>query len=162
VVPITSFQYQDVGIKIDMEPRVHHNKEVTLKLTVEVSNLNGSVAGPNGQDQPIIGTRTVTSTIRLKDGETNFLAGLVRTDSQKTKASIPVLGDLPIIGPLFSDTKTETKRTDLFLTLTPHIIRSPQITEDDLVPIWVGTENNVSFSGLNVRLESPNAPGSPF
>ena len=56
----------------------------------------------------------------------------------------------------------EDKRTDLYLTLTPHIIRSPQITEEDLIPIWVGTENNVSFSGLNTRLESPNAPGSPF
>ena len=162
VVPITSFQYQDVGIKIDMEPRVHHNKEVTLKLTVEVSQINGFQVAGDGTKQPIIGTRTITSTIRLKDGETNFLAGLIRKDRTKTKKSIPFLGDLPIIGPLFSDTNTDDKRTDVFLTLTPHIIRSPQITEEDLTPIWVGTENNVSFSGLNVRLESPNAPGSPF
>jgi general secretion pathway protein D len=162
VVPVTSFQYQDVGIKIDIEPRVHHNKEVSLKLMIEVSNLNGSVAGPNGQAQPIIGTRTITSTIRLKDGETNFLAGLIRTDTQRVKTSIPFLGDLPLVGALFSDTRDETKRTDLFLTLTPHIIRSPQITEEDLTPIWVGTENNVSFSGLNTRLESPSATGSPF
>jgi hypothetical protein len=161
-VPITSFQYQDVGIKIDIEPRVHHNKEVTLKLTIEVSNLNGVVNGSNGQTQPIIGTRTITSTIRLKDGETNFLAGLIRTDNQRTKTSLPFLGDLPIIGHLFSDNKTDYKRTDLFLTLTPHIIRAPQITEEDMLPIWVGTENNVSFSGLNTRLESPNATGSPF
>ncbi len=162
VIPITSFQYQDVGIKIDMEPRVHHNKEVSLKLTIEVSQLNGEVTAADGTKQPIIGTRTITSSIRLKDGETNFLAGLIRKDISKTRNSIPFLGDLPLIGPLFSAVKTDNKRTDVFLTLTPHIIRSPQITDEDLVPIWVGTENNVSFSGLNTRLESPNATGSPF
>jgi general secretion pathway protein D len=163
IVPITSFQYQDVGIKIDMEPRVHHNKEVSLKLTIEVSQISGYVTNPNDKSQqPIIGTRTITSSIRLKDGETNFLAGLIRKDISKTKNTIPFLGDLPIIGALFTNNDTSDKRTDLYLTLTPHIIRSPQITEEDLVPIWVGTENNVSFSGLNTRLESPNATGSPF
>jgi general secretion pathway protein D len=162
VVPITSFQYQDVGIKIDMEPRVHHNKEVSLKLTIEVSQITGYVTSSDGTKQPIIGTRTITSSIRLKDGETNFLAGLIRKDSSKTRSTIPFLGDLPLIGQLFTHTSTDDKRTDLYLTLTPHIIRSPQITEQDLIPIWVGTENNVSFSGLNTRLESPNAPGSPF
>jgi general secretion pathway protein D len=158
IVPITSFQYQDVGIKIDMEPRVHHNKEVSLKLTIEVSQLGAT----NKDGQPTIGTRTITSSIRLKDGETNFLAGLIRKDSTKTKSTIPFLGDLPLIGALFTNNNTLDRRTDLYLTLTPHIIRSPQITDEDLIPIWVGTENNVSFSGLNTRLESPNAPGSPF
>jgi len=162
VIPITSFQYQDVGIKIDMEPRVHHNKEVTLKLTIEVSQISSYVTASDGSKQPVIGTRTITSTIRLKDGETNFLAGLIRKDRSKTRNSIPFLGDLPIIGSLFTNNNTDSTRTDLFLTLTPHIIRSPQITDEDLIPIWVGTENNVSFSGLNTRLESPNATGSPF
>ena len=162
VVPITSFQYQDVGIKIDMEPRVHHNKEVSLKLTIEVSQISSYVTAADGSQQPIIGTRTITSSIRLKDGETNFLAGLIRKDISKTKNTIPFLGDLPLIGTLFTHNATDDKRTDLFLTITPHIIRAPQITDEDLVPIWVGTENNVSFSGLNTRLESPNATGSPF
>ena len=162
VVPVTSFQYQDVGIKLDVETRVHHNKEVTLKLTVEVSNLNGSVKGSNGQEQPIIGTRTITSNVRLKDGETSFLAGLVQTIKTTSKTGFPFLSDLPLVGPLFSDTKTDNEQTDIFLTLTPHITRAPQIDEDDLVPVWVGTENNVSFSGLNVKLESPQAPVTPF
>ncbi len=163
VVPVTSFQYQDVGIKLDVETRVHHNKEVSLKLTVEVSNLAGEVAGQNGQPaQPIIATRTITSNIRLKDGETSFLAGLVQTTRQVTKTGLPFLADLPLIGPLFGQTKTEGDRNDIFLTLTPHITRAPQIEEEDLVPVWVGTENNVSFSGLNVRLESPQAPATPF
>lgn len=161
VVPVTSFQYQDVGIKLDIEARVHHNKEVSLKLTVEVSNLAGEV-NYGGQVQPIIGTRTITSNIRLKDGETSFLAGLIETVDQVTKTGFPFLSDLPLIGPLFTQTKTQKDRSDIFLTLTPHITRAPQINEEDLVPIWVGTENNVSFSGLNVRLESPQAPATPF
>jgi general secretion pathway protein D len=74
IVPITSFQYQDVGIRIDIEPRVHHNKEVTLKLKIEVSQITGFQDAGGGQRQPIIGTRAIESTIRLKDGETNFLA----------------------------------------------------------------------------------------
>jgi len=161
LVPITSFQYQDIGIKIDMEPRVHHNKEVSLKLTIEVSQISGQ-GGTADNPQPIIGTRTITSSIRLKDGETNFLAGLIRKDLSKTKNTIPFLGDIPLIGALFTNNDTQDKRTDLYLTLTPHIIRSPQITDEDLIPIWVGTENNVSFSGLNTALVSPNAVGSPF
>ena len=90
VIPITSFQYQDVGIKIDMEPRVHHNKEVSLKLTIEVSQITGYQTAADGTKQPIIGTRTITSSIRLKDGETNFLAGLIRKDISKTTQLDPV------------------------------------------------------------------------
>ncbi len=161
-VPITSFQYQDVGIKIEIEPRVHHNKEVTMKLTVEVSNITRYQANPGGADQPVIGTRTITSTIRLKDGETNVLAGLIKNETNETKTKIPFLSDIPLLGALFSDHKSDDTRTDLLLTLTPHIVRAPQISDEDLLPIWVGTENNVSFSGLNTRLESPQASGSPF
>ena len=104
VFPITSFQYQDVGIKISIEPRVHHNREVTLKLLVEVSNVAGEVVPPPGSNQasqPIIGTRTIESTIRLKDGETNFLAGLIRQDESSSVSTIPFLGDIPILGRLF-------------------------------------------------------------
>ncbi len=89
-VPYTSFQYQDVGIKVEIEPRIHHNREVTLKLTVEVSNQGASVKFA-GQEQPTFATRTITSTIRLKDGETNFLAGLIQTNKIRsaTKDSAP-------------------------------------------------------------------------
>ena len=162
VVPVTSFQYQDVGIKVDVEARVHHNKEVSLKLTVEISEISGYVQGQGGGEQPIIGTRTITSNIRLKDGETSFLAGLIRTKESVSRSGLPFLSDLPLIGPLFGNRKKDNERDDIFLTLTPHITRAPQIEEEDLVPVWVGTENNVSFSGLNVKLESPQAPATPF
>jgi len=160
IVPITSFQYQDVGIKIDIEPRVHHNREVTLKLTAEVSQLGASVDVGNGQKQPTIGTRTITSVIRLKDGESNFLAGLIRTDRQSSRSGIPFLEDIPVIGRLFSKQSDNEQRTDVLLTLTPHIVRMPDITEEDLLPIWVGTENNISFRGSQ-RIESP-ALETPF
>ncbi|HKV12525.1 MAG TPA: secretin N-terminal domain-containing protein [Thermoanaerobaculia bacterium] len=154
IIPITSFQYQDVGIRIDLEPRVHHNREVTLKLKVEVSNLNGSVGGSGGQAQPVIGTRTIESVIRLKDGETNFLAGLIRDDEQNTDTGVPGLSDIPVLGRLFSNKKNEAQRTDVILTLTPHIIRNAEITPEDLEPIWVGTEQNLSFRGGSPRVES--------
>lgn len=154
IIPITSFQYQDVGIKIDIEPRVHHNKEVTLKLQIEVSQITGYQDGGGGQKQPIIGTRTIESTIRLKDGETNFLAGLIRTDEVQGETGIPGLSDIPIIGRLFGKTSSNIKRSDVMLTLTPHIIRTPEITEGDLMPIWVGTESNISFRGGTPRVES--------
>ncbi|MBV8200216.1 MAG: hypothetical protein JOZ15_06300 [Acidobacteria bacterium] len=153
IVPITSFQYQDVGIKIEIEPRVHHNQEVTLKVKIEVSNLGSNVTF-NGQTQPTISTRTFDTTIRLQDGETNLLAGLIRTDDSKNDQGIPGLSDLPIIGRLFSDKAHTSAHTDVILTLTPHIIRNAEITEADLLPIWVGTEANVSFRGPSPRVES--------
>jgi hypothetical protein len=154
IVPITSFQYQDVGIRIELEPRVHHNQEVTLHVKVEVSNLNGSVGAAGGQSQPIIGTRSFDSVIRLQDGETNFLAGLIRTDESSGTTGVPGLSEIPLLGRLFSKKRTENQRTDVILTLTPHIIRNAEITEEDLQPIWVGTEQNITFRGTSVRVES--------
>ena len=149
VVPLTSFQYQDVGIQIEIEPRVHHNEEVSLQLRVEVSNISGERDG-----QPIIGTRNIETTIRLKDGETNFLAGLIRTDETNSEEGVPGLSEIPILGRLFSKKRSQNQRTDIVLTLTPHIIRKANITEEDLMPIWVGTESNITFRGGSPRVES--------
>ncbi len=159
VTPITSYQYQDVGIKIEVEPRVHHNREITLKLTVEVSQLGGTL-GDSGQ--PIIGTRTITSVIRLKDGETNLLAGLFRRDVQNSDIKTPFLSEIPLLGRLFTDKKKTHKTTDLVLTLTPHIIRFPDIHEEDLAPVWVGTESRISYFGSSPRVQSGRQPTGPF
>jgi general secretion pathway protein D len=159
--PYTSFQYQDVGIKVAMEPRVHHNREVTLKLTVEVSNQGQPVTFA-GQQQPTFATRTIESTIRLKDGETNFLAGLIQSTKTEGQEKTPILGDLPFIGRVFSKERREENRTDLVLTMTPHIIRIPDITEEDLAPMWVGTGNNLTFRGVSPRIESQGNNGDPF
>ena len=160
IVPVTSFQYQDVGIKIEIEPRVHHNREVSLKLKVEISNITEFVTGSGGQQQPVIGTRAIESNIRLRDGETNFLAGLIRTDEGQSESGIPGLSDIPVLGRLFKRTSTDRRRTDIVLTLTPHVIRRASITEADLLPIWVGTETNITFRGGSPRVES-NTTG-PF
>ena len=158
VVPITSYQYQDIGIKIEVEPRVHHNKEVTLKLMVEVSNQEGPAPGTN---QPQFGTRTISSNIRLKDGETNFLAGLYRTDKSDTNKTIPWIGNLPLIGLLFTHNRNDQQTTDLVLTLTPHIIRIPDVTEEDVTPYFVGTDSNISYQG-GPRVENPTRDAGPF
>ncbi|HET7434006.1 MAG TPA: secretin N-terminal domain-containing protein [Thermoanaerobaculia bacterium] len=155
--PVTSYQYQDVGIKVSMEPRVHHNREVTLKLTVEVSNVGAETV----EGQPTFATRTIESTIRLKDGETNFLAGLIQTNDSTSSTKTPFLGELPFIGRLFTRSSTDHSRTDLVLTMTPHIVRIPDITEDDVAPMWVGTTNNLTFRGVSPRIESQNG-GDPF
>ncbi|HEX9128926.1 MAG TPA: secretin N-terminal domain-containing protein [Gemmatimonadaceae bacterium] len=161
--PVTSFQYQDVGIKVSMEPRVHHNREVTLKLTVEVSNQGPPVQVPNQAPQPTFATRTIESTIRLKDGETNFLAGLIQTNKEDATAQTPFLGDLPFIGRLFNQNHRNETRTDLVLTMTPHIIRIADITDEDVAPMWVGTTNNLTFRGVSPRIESQisNDPFTP-
>ncbi len=162
IVPVTSYQYQDIGIKIEVEPRVHHNREITLKLMTEVSNISGFAGVASGQQpQPIIGTRTISSHIRLKDGETNFLAGLYRTDKSNTRETIPFIGDIPIIGRIFSRVNTDDKTTDLVLTLTPHIIRIPDVTEEDLRPVYVGTDANISYQG-GPRVENPARDQGPF
>jgi general secretion pathway protein D len=155
--PVTSYQYQDVGIKVSMEPRVHHNREVTLKLTVEVSNQGPSVEVSGQPPQPTFATRTIESTIRLKDGETNFLAGLIQSNREESSSKTPFVGDLPVIGRLFTRNHRGETRTDLVLTMTPHIIRIPDISEDDLSPMWVGTQNNITFRGVSPRIESQSA-----
>ena len=156
--PVVSYQYQDVGIKVSMEPRVHHNREVTLKLTVEVSNQGPNAPTVAGQaPQPTFATRTIESTIRLKDGETNFLAGLIQENKTEGDTKTPFLGDLPIIGRLFTQNHHQQDRTDLVLTMTPHIIRIADITDDDVAPMWVGTTNNLTFRGVTPRIESQSS-----
>jgi len=158
VVPITSYQYQDVGIKIEVEPRVHHNREITLKVKVEVSNI----AGYNEDNQPIIGTRTINTVIRLEDGETNMLVGLYKEDNSSTKTKFPLLSDIPLLGRLFTNDNTQHNTQDLVLTLTPHILRFPDIKEADLEPVWVGTEKRMSFSGNSPRIRSGRGVEGPF
>ncbi|MCI0656417.1 MAG: hypothetical protein L0170_05030, partial [Acidobacteria bacterium] len=156
--PITSFTYQNVGINIDVEPRVHHNKEITLKLKVELSNVAGVVSAGGGVSQPIIGTREIETQIRLKDGETNLLAGLIREEERSTLSSVPGLGQIPVLKHLFGTTETERKETDIVLTLTPHIIRVPDINQADLEPLWIGTDQDVGLRGA-----SKTSPfGAPF
>jgi type II secretory pathway component GspD/PulD (secretin) len=162
VTPITSFQYRDVGIQIEVEPRVHHNREITLTLQVEISNLGETVPVGPDQEAITIGTRTISSVIRLKSGESSLLAGLIRRDKTRGVTKTPLLGDIPWLGRLFRNESVTDKNTDLVLTLTPQIIRFPDIEEEDLAPVWVGTESRISYTGTRPRVQSGRAQRGPF
>lgn len=155
--PITSYTYQDVGVKIEIEPKVHHNREVTIKLKTEVSSVTGYVSSGSSLtgDQPIIGTRESTTTLRLEDGETSLLAGLIRKEDKKSLSGLPGVSEVPILRRLFSNTKDEKASTDVVMLVTPHIIRMPNITEENLEPLWVGTEQGPKVGG---SAPSPFAP----
>lgn len=134
--PITSYTYENIGVNIDITPRTHHNDEVSLTLKVEVS----SISGTGYADLPTFGSRSVNSVIRLRDGETSILAGLIRDDERTTMESVPGLSDIPLIGRLFARNKSERTETDIVITLTPHIVRVLDVTENDLRPFRVGRD----------------------
>jgi len=134
--PVTSFNYRNIGVNIDITPRMHHNDDVSLSLKIEVSSLSGTGYG----GLPTFGNRTIDTVIRLKDGETNMLAGLIRDDERDVLDGVPGLSDLPIVGRLFGKTHKETQQTDIILTLTPHIVRVLDLNEADLRPFRLGRE----------------------
>jgi general secretion pathway protein D len=149
--PITSFNYENIGVNIDIIPRTHHDDEVSLGLKVSVSSISGSGFG----NLPTFGNREISTTIRLRDGETNMLAGLIRDDDRRTLSGIPGLSDLPVIGRLFAHSKRETQETDIVLTLTPRIIRVLDLTEADLRPFRVGRDGGAPIIDLPVIPELP-------
>jgi general secretion pathway protein D len=151
--PITSFTYRTIGVNIDITPRLHHNDDISLRLKLEVSNLSGV----GYQNLPTFGTRYVETTIRLRDGETNMLAGLIRDDERTTLDGVPGLSDLPIVGRLFAKNHRETKETDIVLMITPRIIRVLDLTENDLRPFRVGRDG----SGGVYEIPLPAQPQQP-
>ena len=157
VVPITSFTYQEVGIVITIEPRVHHNKEITLTFSVEFSQLGERVDAGQGISQPSINTRQIDTVIRLKDGESSLLAGLINRIGSTSASGFPGLMDIPGIRKVFSSRNDTTRESDLILTLTPHIIRAPDIRQEDLDPLWIGNEENPKLRG-----DAGSAFATPF
>lgn len=131
--PITSFEYKDVGIIVKITPWIHAADEVTLELEVELKVISGS----GFANIPIIATRKVKNIIRLKDGETNLLAGLLQDQERQSIKGIVGLKDVPILGRLFSNTSLTVEQTDLIMTITPTIIRSIPLDEEDEKPVWV-------------------------
>jgi len=134
--PITSFNYENIGVNIDITPRTHHDDDVSLALQIEISNISGVGFG----NLPTFGNRSIDTTIRLHDGETNMLAGLIRDDEREVLAGIPGLSDLPVVGRLFARSRREAQQTDIVLMLTPRIIRVLELTESDLQPFQVEAE----------------------
>ncbi len=149
-----SVSYLDVGLKLDVEPIVSLDDDVTIKLSLEVSALAGSVRTAGGSLAYQVGTRNANTTLRLRDGETQVLAGLISNDDRSSANRIPGLGDLPIAGRLFSNQKDEFQRTELMLAITPRVIRSATRPDVSQAELWVGTENAP-------RLKSPARAAAP-
>ncbi|MEO8500357.1 MAG: secretin N-terminal domain-containing protein, partial [Vicinamibacteria bacterium] len=151
--PITSFEYKNVGVNIDITPRVHHDGDITLQLKLEIS----SVGQPGYNNLPTFSNRTVTSTLRLRDGETSILAGLI-TDRERTSLSgIPGLADVPLLGRIFGRNQKDTLETDIIMTLSPRIIFKPEFSETDLKSFSVGSETSPLLFEVPPAIQ-PSAP----
>src|SRR5439155_2596347 len=132
--------------------------DVSLLLKIVVSNISGTGFG----GLPTFGNREIETTIRLRDGETNMLAGLIRDDERFSLEGIPGLIDLPLVGRLFGHNTKSTQQTDVILTLTPHIIRVLDLTEADLRPFRVGRDSLAPITELPVLpLEAPRPQEPP-
>jgi general secretion pathway protein D len=169
--PITSFVYENIGVNIDITPRLHHNDEVSLTLKISLTNISGEGFG----GLPTFGNREINTTIRLKDGETNMLAGLIRDDERTILSGVPGLSDLPLIGRLFANEEKRTQETDILLTLTPHIVRVLELSENDLRPFRLGRDYGATGGDVppsfpprdepflpGLEKPSPQPPATPF
>ncbi len=164
--PITSFNYENIGVNIDITPRTHLDNDVTLALAISVTSISGTGFG----GLPTFGNRLIKTTIRLRDGETNMLAGLIRDDERKVRDGIPGLSDIPAVGHLFGHSSNERNQTDVILMLTPRIVRVLEITEDDLRAFQMGRDAGASAppgvgpaGGIDLPLPPEDAPppGAP-
>jgi general secretion pathway protein D len=153
----TQFQYLDVGVNIDITPRVHANHEVSLKLTMEVSAVTGQQS-IGGITQPIIGQRKVEHDIRLRDGEVNVLGGILEDQQTKSLSGIPGLAQIPLLRYLFSQTNTEHQEDEIVFVLVPHIIRGPEsIRSADVLD--VGTASQIELRRVT-HVATPVAPAA--
>ena len=146
--PITSFNYENIGVNIDILPRMHHDDEVSLTLKIALSSISGEGFG----GLPTFGNREISTTIRLKDGETNMLAGLIRDEERTTLSGVPGLSDLPLIGRLFANNHKQTQQTDIVLTLTPHIVRVLDLAEEDLRPFRMGRDSGTAIGDAPAQI----------
>jgi general secretion pathway protein D len=149
--PITSFVYENIGVNIDITPRLHHDDEVSLALKISLSNISGEGFG----GLPTFGNREINTTIRLKDGETNMLAGLIRDDERTVLSGVPGLSDLPLIGRLFANERKQSQVTDIILTLTPHVVRVLDVSESDLRPFKLGRDYGAPGGDAPQQLPMP-------
>jgi general secretion pathway protein D len=150
----TQFTYTDVGVKMEITPRVHPDGQVTLKTSLEISNLNGSQT-IGGITQPIISTRKVEHTIRLMDGETNLLGGILEVQDTSSTGGTPFLGQIPLLKYLFSSTQKEHITNELVFVLVPHIVRSQELNDLNRRAFDVGTG-----SGIDLRMAGRQVPAS--
>ena len=156
----TQFQYLDVGVNIDITPHVHSGREITLKITMDISSVTGQ-SSIGGISQPIIGQRKIEQEIRLKDGEANILGGMMEDQRTKALSGIPGLAQIPILRYLFGQTTQDHSESEIVFAIVPHIIRGTDVNEMNQRPIDIGTANTIELRHMNRPAATPvSAPAS--
>lgn len=153
-----SVNYVDVGLKLEVEPNIYLDDEVAIKVNLEVSNLVREVLSKSGTLSYQIGTRNAATVLRLKDGETQILAGLISDEDRSTGNKVPGLGELPIAGRLFGSQKDDKQRSEILLSITPRVVRS--LRRPDLLSAEFdsGTETSVGAESLRLAVLEPEKP----
>ncbi|MCU1383411.1 MAG: gspD [Acidobacteria bacterium] len=146
VNPLSSYQYRDVGVNIDMTPTVTLDGDIRLDLTLDDSQV-GAPTDVGGVTVPSFVQRKVSTRLRLRDGESNLLAGLLQTNDTKGVSGFPGLIHVPFLSSLFASNTVTTSQTEIVMLLTPHIVRTHDITEADLRPIFIGSQQNLGIGG---------------
>ncbi|HVR69566.1 MAG TPA: cohesin domain-containing protein [Vicinamibacteria bacterium] len=159
--PATSFQYRNVGVNLKLTPRVSAGGEITLEVAAEFSLL-GEDRNVGSEDSPLVVptflTRNVQGILRVRDGETSLIGGLILGRDAETISGMLGLPSIPIIGRLFSATQTSKEDQEILISLTPHLVRAPKITESDLTTLYVGTQEAVRVPSARPPLFGPEEP----
>jgi len=167
--PLTSYTYKNVGVNLDIEPRVTYDGDIILKVALEIS-AKGADQNVAGQNLPSFFSRKVETRLRLRDGESNLLAGLLRESERKTLKGVPGISSVPILRDLFASNDREVVQTDIVMLLTPHIVRTHALTQRDFSPVFVGTQGNLGLAGAPPLIQpagqaapgaTPPAPAAP-
>ena len=155
-----SVSYLDVGLQLEVEPTVFADDDVAIKLGLEVSSVTGQVTSTNGTLAYQIGTRNANTFLRLHDGETQLLAGLISHDEQMSATRVPGLGDLPVVGRLFSSQLDNGSHSELVLAVTPHVVRNVRRPDSDEAQLWIGTESAPRLRAISTRSAAAAPPAA--
>ncbi|HZX30460.1 MAG TPA: secretin N-terminal domain-containing protein [Rhodocyclaceae bacterium] len=142
-----SITYLDVGVKLDVEPNIGLEDDVTMKVGLEVSSIAREITSTTGTVAYQVGTRSAGTVLRLRDGETQVLAGLIQDEDRRSASKIPGLGDFPVLGRLFSSNTDNTAKTEIVLLITPHIVRSLTLPAASATEFPAGTEGGIGRIG---------------
>ena len=156
-----SVNYLDVGLKLEVEPQVHLNDDVGIKVGLEVSNISREIESGGGTVAYQVGTRNANTVLRLRDGETQVLAGLINDEDRRSANQVPGLSKLPVLGRLFQDKDDTVNKTEVVLLITPRVVRSIERPGVRLEEFNSGTELEVGAAGASAIPFAPAAPSGP-
>lgn len=157
----TQFQYLDVGVNIDVTPHIHANGDVTLKITMEVSEVDGT-SSIGGITQPIIGQRKIEHEVRLKEGEVNMLGGMMENSQTRAITGFPVLSQIPILRDLFGQTTTDNSQTETVFVLIPHVVRREMLTPENEEALDVGTGTGIQLRRVDRSSGAADTASQPI